>query len=139
MSNKLSVGDVTVTPGEIGFGRLVPGKTAWSQELPIPLIVVNGAQEGPRLWISAVIHGPEATGTEVIRRVLREELDPKKLRGSIICTPVANPLSFQAATYDTPEDGYNLNRVFPGSPNGSITQRMAHVIYEQVKRCDFIV
>lgn len=139
MPSKLSVGDVTVNPGEMAFGRLVPGKMAWSQELSIPLIVVNGAQDGPRLWLSAVIHGPEATGTEVIRRVLREELDPKQLRGSIIAVPVANPLSFQAATYDTPDDGYNLNRVFPGSPNGSITQRMAHVIYEQVKRCDFIV
>lgn len=139
MPDNLSVGDVTVAPGEMAFGRLVPGKMAWSQELSIPLIVVNGAQDGPRLWISAVIHGPEATGTEVIRRVIREELDPKKLRGSIICVPVANPLSFQAASYDTLEDGYNLNRVFPGSLKGSITQRMAHVIYQEVKRCDFII
>jgi predicted deacylase len=139
MPSSLSVGNVTVAPGEMAFGHLVVGKMAWSQELSIPLIVVNGSQDGPRLWVSAVIHGPEATGTEVIRRVLREHLDPKELRGSIISVPVANPLSFQAAEYDTPEDGYNLNRVFPGNPNGSITQRMAHVIYEQVKRCDFII
>ena len=115
MSKVLSVGDVQAAPGEMAFGRLVPGRMAWSQELSVPTIVVNGAHEGPRLWLSAVVHGPEATGTEVIRRVLREELDPTKLRGSIIALPIANPLAFQAATYDTPEDGYNLNRVFPGN------------------------
>ena len=92
MSSKLTVGDVTVAPGEMAFGRLVPGRMAWSQELSVPLIVVNGAGDGPRLWLSAVVHGPEATGTEVIRRVLREALDPKKLRGSIIAVPIANPL-----------------------------------------------
>lgn len=139
MPSKFSVGDVSVAPGEMAFGRLVPGKMSWSQELSIPLMVVNGALEGPRLWLSAVIHGPEATGTEVIRRVLREELNPKEMRGSIVAVPLANPLAFQAATYDTPEDSYNLNRVFPGKPNGSLTQRMAHILYQEVKRCDFIV
>ena len=139
MSKVLSVGDVQVAPGEMGFGRLVPGRMAWSQELSVPTIVVNGAHEGPRLWLSAVVHGPEATGTEVIRRVLREELDPRKLRGSIIALPIANPLAFQAATYDTPEDGYNLNRVFPGNPHGTITSRLAHMLFQEVKRCDFVV
>jgi predicted deacylase len=123
----------------MAFGRLVPGRMTWSQELSVPLIVVNGAADGPRLWLSAVVHGPEATGTEVIRRVLREALDPKKLRGSIIAVPVANPLAFQAASYDTPEDGYNLNRVFPGNPNGTITQRLAHMLFQEVKRCDFVI
>ncbi|MGZ9190347.1 MAG: succinylglutamate desuccinylase/aspartoacylase family protein [Nitrospira sp.] len=103
------------------------------------MIVVNGAHAGPRLWLSALIHGPEATGAEVIRRVLRETIDPMVLQGSIICAPIANPLAFQDSTYDTPYDGYNLNRVFPGNPNGSITHRMAAVLYEQVKRCDFIM
>jgi predicted deacylase len=139
MSSKLTVGDVTVGRGEMAFGKLVPGRMAWSQELSVPLVVVNGVDDGPRLWLSAVVHGPEATGTEVIRRVLREALDPEELRGSIIAVPIANPLAFQAATYDTPEDGYNLNRVFPGNPNATITQRLAYTLFQEVKRCDFVI
>lgn len=139
MPNELCVGDLKVAPGEMAFGRLVPGKTAWSQEINVPLMVVNGAEDGPRLWLSAVVHGPEATGTEVIRRVLRKELDPKTLRGSIIALPVANPMAFQAASYDTPEDGYNLNRVFPGNPRGTVTSRLAHMLFQEVKRCDFVI
>lgn len=139
MPADLVVVGVTAKPGEMVFGRLPVGRMSWSEQLALPLIVVNGAADGPRLWLSAVVHGPEVPGIEVIRQVLRENVDATKLRGSIICVPVANPLAFQASTYDTPEDGHNLNRVFPGNPRGSITQRMAHVIYEQVKRCDFVV
>jgi predicted deacylase len=139
MSDFLTVGNLEVAPGNIGFGRLVPGKLAWSQELAIPLLVVNGAHEGPRLWLSSAVHGPEATGAEVIRQVLREQVDPQTLRGSIIAVPIANPLAFQAATYETPDDAFNLNRVFPGSPDGTITYRLAHALFQEAKRCDFVI
>jgi predicted deacylase len=48
-------------------------------------------------------------------------------------------MAFQAATYDTPEDGYNLNRVFPGNPRGTVTSRLAHILFQEVKRCDFVI
>ena len=139
MPDMLSVGDLQVAPGSIQFGRLVPGKLAWSQELAVPLIVANGAHDGPRLWLSSAIHGPEATGTEVIRRVIREELQPDSLRGSIIAVPIANPLAFQAASYETPDDALNLNRIFPGTPHDTITHRLAHSLFQEVKRCDFVI
>jgi predicted deacylase len=139
MSSPITVGELQVAPGEIGFGRLVPGRLAWSQPLEVPLIVVNGAEEGPRLWLSSCVHGPEATGAEVIRRVVRERVDPKALRGSIVAVPIANPLSFQPATYGTPEDALNLGYVFPGTMKGTITQRLAYVLFQEAKQCDFII
>ena len=105
MPEDLKVANVSTRPGEMVFGQFTVGRTSWSQEVNIPLMVVNGAHEGPRLWLSAVIHGPEATGTEVVRRVLREHVDPSTLHGSIICVPIANPLAFQDSTYQTPYDG----------------------------------
>jgi predicted deacylase len=128
-----------VAPGEVGFGRLVPGRLMWSQPLEVPLIVVNGAHDGPRLWLSSCVHGPEATGAEVIRRVVREVVDARALRGSIVAVPIANPLSFQPATYETPEDALNLNEVFPGTMEGTITRRLAHVLFQEAVQCDFII
>jgi uncharacterized protein len=139
MPEDLKVANVNARPGEMAFGQFTVGRTSWSQEVNIPLIVVNGAHEGPGLWLSAVIHGPEATGTEVVRRVLREKIDPSTLCGSIVCVPIANPLAFQDSSYGTPYDGFNLNRVFPGNPNGSITHRMAAALYAEAKKCDFIL
>jgi predicted deacylase len=87
---------------------------------------VNGAAGGPTLGVSALVHGDEMTGPEVIRRVIKQ-VDSSKLRGRLRLVPVANPLAFQAVTRVTPLsiEISNLNRVFPGDPTGDLAARMA--------------
>jgi uncharacterized protein len=91
---------------------------------------IAGARgDGPTLGISALIHGDEIVGVEVIRRIVAGT-DPKTLRGRLLLLPVANPLAFEALTRGTPlavEVG-NLNRVFPGDAAGDLVGRLAAVV-----------
>ncbi|MDR7522769.1 MAG: succinylglutamate desuccinylase/aspartoacylase family protein [Armatimonadota bacterium] len=90
---------------------------------------IDGAGDGPTLGISALIHGDEVTGPEIIRRV-RDALDPRRLRGRVRLLPVANPLAFQTGTRGMPlaVEVSNLNRVFPGDPAGDLPSRLARAL-----------
>ena len=93
---------------------------------------IDGAASGPTLGVSALIHGDEVTGPEVIRRLL-DVIDPARLRGHVRLVPVANPLAFQTLTRGTPlavEIG-NLNRVFPADPSLDLPARLAHALQTQ--------
>ncbi len=97
--------------------------------LRLALLEIGSSTDGPRLGVSALIHGDEIVGVEVIRR-LTEVVNPRSLRGSVLLLPVANPLAFEALSRGTPlavEIG-NLNRVFPGDPEGDLSSRLAHAI-----------
>jgi len=56
------------------------------------------------------------------------QLDPSQLKGTVVALPVASPLAYEALSRSTPLDMTNLNRVFPGSPNGLLTEQIAHAI-----------
>lgn len=103
-------------------------------ELAVPVHVIRGRRPGPRLFISAAIHGDEINGVEIIRRVLKD-ITPGKLRGDIIAIPVVNIYGFINHTRYLP-DGRDLNRSFPGSPKGSLSGRVAHsFLNEIIARC----
>src|SRR6185437_7989901 len=80
-------------------------------------------------WVQAGIHGPEVVGQIAIARFLRG-LDLAKLKGRIACLMVANPLGFRGYNRLTPQDGMNLNRIFPGKPDGTVSEQLAHRILE---------
>ena len=100
---------------------------ASGSELRIPVLTVEGAAPGPTVGLTAGIHGDEHTGTEIVRRVLTG-LDRTRLRGRIRAIPVVNPLAFETRTRHTPLDMQNLNRVFPGSRAGWLTEQIAAVL-----------
>jgi predicted deacylase len=93
--------------------------------LSSPVMIATGMGDGPTLWVQAGIHGPEVVGQLAIARFLRG-LDLEKLRGRIVCLMVANPLGFRGYQRLTPQDGMNLNRVFPGKPDGTVSEQLAH-------------
>lgn len=97
--------------------------------LRLALYEIRGRGDGPTLGLSALIHGDEIVGVEVIRRIAAD-LRPEDLRGRLLLLPVANPLAFEALTRGTPHavEIANLNRVFPGDPTGDLTARLADVI-----------
>jgi uncharacterized protein len=100
---------------------------ASGRELFIPLHRLAGNASGPTLGLSAVVHGDEPLTNEVVRQVLTS-IDPAELRGTILAVPIANPLAFEALTRHTPIDQLDLNRNFPGSASGWLSEQIAHVL-----------
>lgn len=134
-----SVGAIQAESGELASGYIeVPaGVDAGSQ---IPITVVNGAQAGPVLALIAGTHGYEYPGITALHRV-RAAIDPQTLKGTVIMVHIANLPSFLGRTiYYSPVDGENLNRMYPGDPSGSLSQRIAHLITTQViDQADFLI
>jgi predicted deacylase len=96
----------------------------------MPVQVIHGKQPGPRLFVSAAIHGDEINGIEIIRRLLKlEALD--YLRGTLIAVPIVNVHGFLARSRYLP-DRRDLNRVFPGSKKGSLAARLAQLFMREV-------
>ena len=106
----------------------------------IPVSLVRGTSDGPVLALIAGTHGYEYPGISALQR-LRQSIDPRALRGTLILVHIANPPSFYGRTlYTSPADGKNLNRVFPGRPDGTLSERIAHEITTQViAKADFLV
>ncbi len=102
--------------------------------IPMPVHVIHGRQEGPRVFISAAIHGDELNGVEIIRRLLKRP-SLKKLRGTLYVIPVVNVYGVIHHSRYLP-DGRDLNRTFPGSERGSLAARLAHqFMCEIVAQC----
>ena len=96
------------------------------------MTVINGATPGPVLGLVAGTHCIEYTPILALQR-LRTAIDPKTLTGAIIMVHVANMPSYLGRTiYYSPADGKNLNRVFPGNANGTLSERIADVITREV-------
>ncbi|WP_328438054.1 M14 family metallopeptidase [Streptomyces sp. NBC_00444] len=126
-----SIGPLTVAPGERAQGLIPVGTSSYGVELGIPLIVVNGVEDGPVLCVDAGVHGDEYDGQEAVRRVLAE-LDPATLRGTVVGIPCLNTPAFEAAARASGIDHLNLNRIFPGDAEGSYSQRLAATFVAQV-------
>jgi hypothetical protein len=116
----------TKTAGK-SFSWLSVTTLASGMELRIPVHRIVGAHPGPTLGITAGIHGDEYLPLEVVRQMVAQ-IDPAQLHGTIIAIPVVNPLAIESQTRNTPIDMLNLNRVFPGDPNGWLTEILADVI-----------
>ena len=94
--------------------------------IPIPIVRIgNGA--GPRVLMQAGNHGDEWEGQIALGNLLRS-LDPADIRGRLVILPSANFPAAMAGTRTSPIDNGNLNRSFPGNPEGTITEQIAHFI-----------
>lgn len=134
-----SIGSYTVQPGESFSGYLpVPNKE--NIDCAIPFTVIHGAKEGKVLALVAGVHGYEYPPILALYR-LKTMVDPARLSGTLLLIHIANRPSFEKRTiYYNPYDWKNLNRVFPGNPEGTLSQRIAHVLTEEViKRCDALI
>ncbi len=99
----------------------------------LPVLCVRGAQAGPSLTIFGAVHGDEYDGPEVIQRVF-EQVQPAELRGTLLMLPVCNVPAYEAIQRCSPIDGANLARVFPGNPDGSLTEQIAYWLTEKCIR-----
>ncbi len=135
----VSIGSALAERGRRADGWLELGRRADNTALETPVVLINGAHDGPALWIHACTHGDEFDGTVAIWRALRL-VDPSTLRGALIVFPALNISAFEARQRVSPIDGLDLNRVFPGDPAGSYTRRLAYLTEHLVKEhADYMV
>ncbi len=98
--------------------------------LTIPVKVVHGRQDGPRLFVCAAIHGDEINGVEIIRRLVNLKI-VTRLKGTLIAVPVVNVYGFINKSRYLP-DRRDLNRSFPGSDTGTLAARLSHVFLHEI-------
>ena len=127
-----TVGPVTAQPGTAASGTIDVPPLGGDKGTTIPISVIHGSRPGPVLALVAGMHGMEYTSIVALQR-LRRSIDPKTIAGTIIMVHVANMPSFLGRTiYYSPVDGKNLNRVFPGKADGTISERIADVLTREV-------
>jgi predicted deacylase len=121
----------TKTTGKVDWGD--PVLTGWDW----PYVAVNGASPGPAVLVTGGIHGSEYASIDAVVR-LGASLDPRTVKGQVLCLPVMNPSAFWERTaYVSPVDNLNLNRVFPGKAQGTFSERVAyHLVEKAMRRAD---
>ncbi len=126
----LEIGGICAEKGHVARGFLNIGETATGR-VAFPVVILNGAADGPVLCLTAGVHATEYAPIEAALRLL-QAVDPKKLRGTLVCVPVVSMHMFAARHgFVSPIDGLNLNKVAPGG-DGSITEILAKALLEQV-------
>ena len=127
----LSVGTATAARGETAKGWIeVPAGS--DPALHVPVAVVHGAKPGPVLALVAGSHGTEYASIVALVDLI-DALDPKAIEGSVIVVPIINTPSFdRVVAHLNPVDGKNMNRTYPGSKDGTQSERASLAITKQV-------
>lgn len=132
----LKAGNLIAQPGSRTTGFL----TCPEVEEKVPVTLICGKEEGMTVIICSGTHGAEFLGVETALQLSRE-LDPEEIKGNIIFTHPSNQPQFWGKTaYVGPDDGKNLNRVFPGRAKGTVSERIAYLISSQLlSQADFLI
>lgn len=99
-------------------------------KIEVPVIIERSKKPGPTILFSAGLHGDEINGIDIVRQIIAKGLNKPK-RGTIICMPILNVFGFLNSSRVFP-DGRDLNRVFPGSENGSLASRVAYKLMHDI-------
>lgn len=128
MKSAIARGTAKARPGEKAYGLIsIPDALADGSPVELPVAVVNGGTPGPLLYVQAAQHGEELNGFEAARRVVAS-VNPAKLSGALTyCLP--NPLALRERARTTAFDDVNMNRIWPGNPEGTVTERAAHTVW----------
>jgi len=142
----VKIGSAVAAKGERAFGRLGVD-LADGTRVEIPVGILNGTGDGPLLYLQAAQHGLELNGIAAITKLLKEQ-SPSGLSGTVVAVPVASPLALRARRHWPgmgPEEAYsdsphNMNRTWPGDPEGNEAERMSYVLFHQiVVKADYAV
>ncbi len=118
--------DISQLPsGEKATGWLEVASRADGGSWRLPLLYVKGTTAGPTLAVTAAVHGNEYEGVEAVPRIF-DQVQPDTLKGTLVMIAVCNMPAYEAGIRSSPIDGLNLARVFPGDPEGTITDRIAY-------------
>lgn len=130
---------MSATPSATRTSLEVGVADASGSDVSLDVVTIEAPNDGPTVAILGAVHGDELEGVAATRSVARHAATALRA-GRLLLVPVANPLAFATRTRTTPSDGGNLARCFPGSVDGSDTERMADVLTRHViARCDLLI
>ncbi|MBI4278127.1 MAG: succinylglutamate desuccinylase/aspartoacylase family protein [Armatimonadetes bacterium] len=120
-----------IAAGERAQFRVKVAEQNDGSDVTIPVIGVRGTRDGPVLALTGAIHGDEYAGWNVMRTLL-PAIEPRRLRGTVVALPITNPFAFygESRVNKLDYEFLNLNRIWPGDPNGFLSQVMAHRIFD---------
>ncbi|MDT8385515.1 MAG: succinylglutamate desuccinylase/aspartoacylase family protein [Gammaproteobacteria bacterium] len=126
----LSINGINVAAGTRATIDLPVGRLYTHTPMTMPVHVIHGKRPGPRLFVSAAIHGDEINGVEIIRRLLRLPT-LKRMSGALIAVPIVNIHGLLNHSRYLP-DRRDLNRSFPGTEKGSLAARLANLFMQEI-------
>jgi predicted deacylase len=131
-NDTLTVGSLSAKAGEKTFG--VNEFAVQGRPYRLSMWLINGAQEGPTLLVTAGVHAAEYASIAAALDLGRS-LDPATLAGRVIVVPVLNTAGFGVRSiYVSPLDGKNLNRVFPGNAEGTASEQVADWLFRNAMK-----
>lgn len=128
--NVLEILGKKIPPGTGAVINLNMAKLYTTTSVEVPVIIERSKKVGPVVLITAGIHGDEINGVEIVRQIISKNIN-KPVKGTIICIPVVNVFGFLNMAREFP-DGRDLNRVFPGTKNGSLASRFAFQFVKKI-------
>lgn len=128
--------DAEVAPGESRHFRYEVSETYLGDPVTIPVTIINGEKPGPRVFMTAAIHGDELNGVKVLQEVA-DRYTPKQIHGTLVLLHVVNVPGYQAQERYIPLYDLDLNRAFPGGERSNTAERIADRVYRQfISQCD---
>jgi predicted deacylase len=136
LTKNFEIGTISVPKGEKGYGTLPVAKMSSGFMIDIPIHIITGDPSGPVICIMACVHAHEYTAINAIRHLVLKT-DPNKISGTLIAIPVVNTMAFSMASRGNWFDGLwgpsgDLGRAAPGNPRGWISERIAHVLTDNI-------
>lgn len=134
-----TVGTATAARGQTITGFIeVPRGIDTSTSIPVA--VVHGSHPGPVLALVAGAHGTEYTSIIALEELIGS-LHASEIAGTVIIVPLVNIQSFERKVpHVNPIDGISMNRMYPGKPNGTQTERVSYLMTKQVvDQCDHLI
>ena len=131
----MKIGTAETRAGEFETGHLSVTDLPTGGVERLPVILINGAESGPTVWVTAAIHGDETTGMAAAQD-FATELRDESFRGSVVCVPVMNPAGLRTNSRTSYYHDDDPNRYF-GQPetNAEDQPRVQQVINEQLYEC----
>ncbi len=130
MSDKFIINGTEIKSGENKIVNFNVARLPSNTLIDLPVHIYRAKKKGPKLLISAGMHGDELNGLEIIRRLIVENRI-KPTRGTIVAVPIINIYGFLLNSRYLP-DGKDLNRSFPGIKSGSLAARIAHTVMKNI-------
>lgn len=138
MPNDFKILHQKVALGETVTINMDIARLTTRSKVDVPIIVSRGKEDGPCLLLIGGIHGDETNGIEIVRQIVAAGLH-KPEKGTIICIPLLNVFGFLNQRREFP-DGRDLNRMFPGSKNGSSASKFAyHLMTKVIPKVDYCI
>lgn len=131
MATPLKIYKFNINAGEKAKIKIPVGQLPSGVAINIRAFVYRAATPGETMLVMAGVHGDEINGVETVRQTIYNNIFDDLQRGTVIVVPLLNIFGFLNFSREVP-DGKDVNRSFPGSPNGSLAARVAYVLSKEI-------